>query len=199
MRMKKTRCEWCGDDPLYVAYHDTDWGVPVHDDRLLFEMLVLEGAQAGLSWSTILKKRESYRKAFENFDPEKVARYTDKRMARLLENPGIVRNRLKVASAVRNAGAFLKVVEEFGSFDAYIWGFVDFKPIQNKFEVLKEIPASTSVSDAVSKDLKNRGFNFVGSTICYAYMQSIGMVNDHVTGCFRYGQVKRLSTPGRKG
>jgi DNA-3-methyladenine glycosylase I len=188
----KKRCEWCGTDPLYVDYHDNDWGVPVHDDRLLFEMIVLEGAQAGLSWSTVLKKRESYRKAFDNFDPAKVARYTDKRMARLLENPGIIRNRLKVASAVRNAKAFLKVVDEFGSFDAYIWRFVDFKPIQNKWKHMKELPASTPESDAMSKDLKKRGFNFVGSTICYALMQSIGMVNDHVVDCFRYREIDKI-------
>ncbi len=189
----KKRCEWCGTDPLYVDYHDNDWGVPVHDDRLLFEMIVLEGAQAGLSWSTVLKKRESYRKAFDNFDPVKVARYTDKRMARLLENPGIIRNRLKVASAVRNAKAFLAVAQEFGSFDAYIWQFVDFKPIQNKWKHMKELPASTPESDAMSKDLKKRGFNFVGSTICYALMQSIGMVNDHAIDCYRYREIKKLS------
>ena len=188
----KKRCEWCGTDPLYVDYHDNDWGVPVHDDRLLFEMIVLEGAQAGLSWSTVLKKRESYRKAFDNFDPAKVARYTDKRMARLLENPGIIRNRLKVASAVRNAKAFLKVAQEFGSFDAYIWRFVDFKTIQNKWKHMKELPASTPESDAMSKDLKKRGFNFVGSTICYALMQSIGMVNDHVVDCFRYREIDKI-------
>ncbi len=189
----KKRCEWCGTDPLYVDYHDNDWGVPVHDDRLLFEMIVLEGAQAGLSWSTVLKKRESYRKAFDNFDPAKVTRYTDKRMARLLENPGIIRNRLKVASAVRNARAFLDVAEEFGTFDAYIWRFVDFKTIQNEWNHMRELPATTPESDAMSKDLKKRGFNFVGSTICYALMQSIGMVNDHVVDCFRYREVKRLS------
>ena len=179
-----------------MDYHDTEWGVPVHDDRLLFEMVVLDGAQAGLSWITILKKREAYRKAFDNFDPKKVARYTDKRIARLLENPGIVRNRLKVHSAVRNAGAFLAVVDEFGSFDHFIWQFVGGKPIQNRWRRLGDLPATSAESDAMSKDLKKRGFNFVGSTICYAFMQAAGMINDHVVGCFRYNEIKKMA--GRK-
>ena len=196
MSTDKKRCEWCGTDPLYVDYHDTEWGVPVHDDRLLFEMVVLDGAQAGLSWITILKKREAYRKAFDNFDPKKVARYTDKRIARLLENPGIVRNRLKVRSAIRNAGAFLAVVDEFGSFDHYIWQFVGGKPIQNRWRRLEDLPATSTESDTMSKDLKKRGFNFVGSTICYAFMQAAGMVNDHVVGCFRYNEIKKMA--GRK-
>jgi DNA-3-methyladenine glycosylase I len=193
----KTRCEWCGTDPLYVAYHDEEWGVPVHQDRRLFEMLVLEGAQAGLSWATILKKREAYRKAFDDFDPEKVARYTTKKIEKLLSNPGIVRNRLKIESAVRNARAFLVVLEEFGSFDAYIWRFVGGKPLTNEWRRLKGLPAKTAQSDAMSKDLKKRGFNFVGSTICYAFMQSVGMVNDHVVDCFRYREVGRLGRRGR--
>lgn len=185
----KTRCAWCGTDPLYVAYHDEEWGVPVHDDRRLFEMLVLEGAQAGLSWATILKKRDAYREAFDNFDPEKVARYHQRKIEKLLANEGIVRNRLKIESAVRNARAFLEVVEEFGSFDAYIWRFVGGRPIENARRGLKDLPAKTAESDAMSKDLKKRGFNFVGSTICYAFMQSVGMVNDHIVECFRYREV----------
>ena len=191
----KKRCEWCGTDSLYVEYHDTEWGLPAHDDRHLFEMLILEGVQAGLSWSTILKKRESYRRAFDGFDPKKVARYTDKRIARLLENPGIVRNRLKVRSAVQNAMAFLDVIDEFDTFDRYIWQFVGDKPIQNRWKHLKELPASTAESEAMSKDLKRRGFNFVGPTICYAFMQAVGMVNDHVVGCYRYKEIKRLGSP----
>ncbi|HUU46114.1 MAG TPA: DNA-3-methyladenine glycosylase I [Acidobacteriota bacterium] len=190
--MAKTRCPWAGSDPLYLAYHDTEWGMPLHDDRALFEFLVLEGAQAGLSWSTILKKREHYRAAFDHFDPEKVARYDKRRIERLLKNEGIVRNRLKVESAVRNARAFLKVVEEFGSFDRYIWQFTDGKPIQNRRQTMKEIPAETDESRAMSKDLKQRGFNFVGPTICYAHMQATGMVNDHVVSCFRHGEVARM-------
>jgi len=182
----KTRCMWCGDDPLYVDYHDKEWGVPVRDDETLFEFLILEGAQAGLSWITILRKREGYRKAFANFDPAKVARFTPARTKRLLENPNIVRNRLKVAAAVTNAQAFLAVQEEFGSFSKYIWGFVDGKPIINRMKKMKDIPAKTALSDAISKDLKQRGFKFVGSTIVYAHMQATGMVNDHTTDCFRY-------------
>jgi DNA-3-methyladenine glycosylase I len=189
----KKRCEWCGTDPLYVAYHDEEWGVPVHDDRRLFEMIVLEGAQAGLSWATILKKREAYREVFDGFDPAKVARYTTKKVGRLLTNPGIVRNRLKIESAVRNARAFLEVNEEFGSFDAYIWRFVGGRPVTNTWRHMNELPARTPQSDAMSKDLKKRGFNFVGSTICYAFMQSVGMVNDHVVDCFRYREVDRLA------
>jgi DNA-3-methyladenine glycosylase I len=189
---KKLRCGWAGEDPLYVAYHDTEWGVPVYDDRRLFEFLILEGAQAGLSWITILRKREAYRKAFADFDPEKVARFTDKKVALLLQDPGIVRNRLKVESAVRNARAFLAVQEAHGSFSAYQWAFVDGKPLQSPRAALKDVPARTPVSDAFSKDLKKRGFNFVGSTIMYAHMQAVGMVNDHVDECFRQKPVAKL-------
>jgi DNA-3-methyladenine glycosylase I len=185
------RCPWAKPG-LYTEYHDREWGVPVHDDRLLFEFLVLEGAQAGLSWETILNKREHYRKVFAGFDPAKVARFDEKKIARLLEAPGIVRNRLKVESAIRNARVFLKVQKEFGSFDRYIWSFVDGATIQNAWNSLKDIPAKTPESDALSKDLKKRGFNFVGSTICYAFMQAVGMVNDHLTGCFRYKEVKEM-------
>jgi DNA-3-methyladenine glycosylase I len=181
------RCAWCGTDPLYVDYHDTEWGVPVHDDRRLFEFLVLEGAQAGLSWITILRKRDAYRDAFDGFDPERVARYDARRVAKLLANPGIVRNRLKVASAVTNARAFLAVQEEFGSFARYMWGFVDGRPKQNRWRSLGRIPARTPESDRLSRDLVRRGFRFVGSTICYAHMQAVGMVNDHVVDCFRHG------------
>ena len=187
----KHRCEWCGSDPVYVAYHDDEWGVPVHDDRLLFEFLILEGAQAGLSWITILKKREGYRKAFAGFDVQKVARFTEAKLEKLLLNPAIVRNRLKVKSSVTNAQAFLKVQEEFGSFDNYIWRFVEGKPIVNRFKSMKDIPAKTDISDAMSKDLKQRGFKFVGSTICYAHMQATGMVNDHTMDCFRYTQLSK--------
>jgi DNA-3-methyladenine glycosylase I len=178
------RCTWASND-LNIRYHDTEWGVPVHNDQKLFEFLVLEGAQAGLSWDTILRKREAYRKAFDNFDPAKVARYTDAKIAKLLLNEGIIRNRLKIASAVSNAKAFLKVQKEFGSFDKYIWSFVDGKPIVNKRRG-GDIPATTEISDAISKDMKKRGFNFVGSTIMYAHMQATGMVNDHLMSCFRY-------------
>ncbi|UCG53682.1 MAG: DNA-3-methyladenine glycosylase I [Candidatus Latescibacterota bacterium] len=188
----KKRCEWCGTDPLYIEYHDEEWGVPAHDDRHLFEMLILEGAQAGLSWITILKKRQAYRKAFNNFEAAKIARYTDKQIARLLANPGIVRNRLKIVSAVQNANAFLEVVDEFGFFDRYIWRFVGDSPVQNRWRRLADLPATTRQSDEMSKDLKRRGFNFVGSTICYAFMQAVGMVNDHVVTCFRYDEIKRL-------
>jgi DNA-3-methyladenine glycosylase I len=182
------RCPWPGNE-LAVKYHDEEWGVPLHDDRGLFEFLILEGAQAGLSWDTILRKRENYRMAFDNFDPVKVARYTDKKVAKLLENEGIIRNRLKIASAVSNAKAFLKVQKEFGSFDKYIWAFVDGKPIVNKWKRVGQVPATSQVSDVISKDLKKRGFNFVGSTIIYAHMQATGMVNDHLTTCFRYKQI----------
>ncbi|MDC7222191.1 MAG: DNA-3-methyladenine glycosylase I [Spirochaetales bacterium] len=188
----KKRCSWCGEDPLYIAYHDEEWGVPVHDDRRLFEFLILEGAQAGLSWITILKKRENYRDAFENFDYEKIALYDEDDIDRLLSNPGIVRNRLKVNSAVKNARAFLKIREDFGTFDAYLWNYVGGKPIQNRFSSLSEVPASTELSDALSKDLKKRGMNFVGTTICYAFMQAVGLVNDHVTDCFRREEVAKL-------
>src|SRR5882672_1791582 len=185
----KPRCSWAG-APAMIAYHDAEWGVPQHDDRVLFEFLILEGAQAGLSWSTILAKREAYRKAFSGFDPAKVARYTPARIATLLKNPGIVRNRLKIGSAVRNARAFLAVQKEFGSFDRYIWQFVGGAPIKNSWPNAKKLPAETAESRAVSKDLKRRGFNFVGPTVCYAFMQAVGMVNDHLVSCFRYAQVE---------
>lgn len=183
------RCEWAGSDPLYVAYHDQEWGVPEHDEHKLFEMLILEGAQAGLSWSTILNKRENYRRAFDNFNPHVVAQYGDDKVAALLNNEGIVRNRLKINAAVQNARGFLKIQDEFGSFDAYIWRFVDRKPVANAWEELRQIPAQTPESEAMSKDLKKRGFSFVGPTICYAFMQAVGMVNDHVVDCFRYGEI----------
>ncbi len=179
------RCAWATNE-LLIRYHDEEWGVPVHDDRTLFEFLVLEGAQAGLSWNTILNKRENYRRAFSGFDPQRVARYDRRKVAQLLRDPGIVRNRLKVASAIANAKAFLLVQKEFGSFDRYIWQFVDGRPRRNSPKSLNQLPARTLESDAVSKDLKRRGFNFVGSTICYAFMQAVGMVNDHVVDCFRY-------------
>jgi DNA-3-methyladenine glycosylase I len=184
------RCNWAGAGPLMVEYHDLEWGVPVHDDRLLFEFLILEGAQAGLSWSTILKKRAAYRTAFDRFDPRKVARYDEGKLAALLENPGIVRNRLKIRAAVRNAEAFLAVQKEFGSFDAYIWSFVGGRPKQNRVRGAADLQARSAESDAMSKDLAKRGFTFVGSTICYAFMQATGMVNDHLAGCFRHKQVK---------
>ncbi len=187
----KTRCGWCGTDPVYVRYHDEEWGVPVYDDRKLFEFLILEGAQAGLSWITILKRRENYRKAFDSFDPVKVARYSQKKMAELLKDAGIIRNRLKIKSAVANAQAFLKVQEEFGSFSKYQWQFVGGKPLVNRLKTLKGLPPRTPESDAYSKDLKKRGFSFVGSTIIYAHMQAVGMVNDHLVSCFRYRQVQR--------
>ena len=189
----KKRCKWCGDDPLYLDYHDKEWGVPVHDDRQHFEMIILDGAQAGLSWITILKRRDSYREAFDNFDSEKVARYPDKKIEKLLQNSGIIRNRLKVNSAVENAKSFLRIQEEFGSFDDYIWQFTGHKTIQNKWKNMNELPPKTKESDSMSKDLKKRGFSFVGSTICYAYMQAAGMVNDHVMDCFRYKEVKNLA------
>jgi DNA-3-methyladenine glycosylase I len=180
------RCWWCGDDPLCVEYHDTEWGVPVHDDRVLFEFLLLEGAQAGLSWITILRKRAAYRRAFADFDPEAVARFTPKKLERLMQDPGIVRNRLKIESAVKNARAFLKLQEEFGSFAEYQWRFVDGVPIQGNIRSRADIKPRTEVSDALSRDLKKRGFKFVGSTIMYAHMQAVGMVNDHVSDCFRH-------------
>lgn len=183
------RCGWAKND-LAIAYHDTEWGVPLHDDQGLFEFLILEGAQAGLSWDTILRKREAYREAFDNFDPAKVARYDERKCAKLLENEGIIRNRLKIASAVGNANAFLRVQEEFGSFDNYIWGFVGGKPIVNTLKG-GDVPAKTENSDAISKDLKKRGFNFVGSTIMYAFMQATGMVNDHLVTCFRFKEIAR--------
>ena len=183
------RCPWAKGEE-YVLYHDEEWGVPVHDDRLLFEFLILEGAQAGLSWATILKKRENYRKAFDQFDPALVARYGKKKQTNLLGNAGIVRNRLKIGSAISNAKAFLAVQDEFGSFDDFIWRFVDGKPMQNSWKSLKDIPTNTADSDAMSKELKRRGFRFVGGTICYAFMQATGMVNDHLVDCFRYKQLK---------
>ncbi|MHB1142670.1 MAG: DNA-3-methyladenine glycosylase I [Sulfuricaulis sp.] len=189
----KPRCAWCGTDPLYVRYHDREWGVPVHDERRHFEFLILEGAQAGLSWITILRKRENYREAFAGFDPELVARFGKREVARLLKNPGIVRNRLKIESAIKNARAFLEVQDEFDGFDKYVWRFVGGKPIRNRWTGMKQIPARTAESDALSKDLKKRGFSFVGSTIIYAHMQAVGMVNDHVTGCFRYRELARKS------
>jgi DNA-3-methyladenine glycosylase I len=184
-----TRCTWAGEDPQYVAYHDLEWGTPVHDDRLLFEFLILEGAQAGLSWSTILRKRDGYRRAFAGFDPSLVARFDEEQVRELLADPGIVRNRLKITAAVANARAFLAVQEEFGSFDAYIWGFVGGAPVQNGWRSLEEIPAQTPLSQAMSRDLARRGFRFVGPTICYAFMQAVGMVNDHVEECFRHAEL----------
>jgi DNA-3-methyladenine glycosylase I len=184
--MKYQRCAWAGDDALYQQYHDAEWGVPLHDDRRLFEFLILEGAQAGLSWITILRKRENYRAAFDSFDPAHIARYDAGKIASLMQDPGIVRNRLKVAAAVTNAQKFLDVQDEFGSFDAFIWRFVDGEPKQNRWRSLDDIPASTPESDAMSKELKQRGFKFVGSTICYAHMQATGMVNDHTTDCYRH-------------
>jgi DNA-3-methyladenine glycosylase I len=185
------RCDWCLGHDLYLRYHDEEWGVPAHDDRHLFEMLILEGAQAGLSWLTILKKRERYRQAFDGFDASRMARYSDRKLASLLADEGIVRNRLKIRAAVINARAFLKVREEFGRFDHYLWPFVGGKPKQNAWRALNEVPARTAESDALSRDLAARGFKFVGSTICYAFMQAVGMVNDHLTGCFRRSQVAR--------
>ena len=192
MATARVRCPWGDSDPLYVSYHDHEWGVPTHDDQALFEMLILEGAQAGLSWITVLKKRENYRRAFSSFDPRRIARYDTRRIERLLANDGIIRNRLKIESTIKNARAFLSVQKEFGTFDRYIWGFVDGRPIRNAWARLKDIPAHTSQSDAMSKDLKRRDFSFVGSTICYALMQATGMVNDHLSGCFRYRAVNRL-------
>ena len=188
-----TRCPWATSDPLYVPYHDEEWGVPLHDDRRLFEMLVLEGAQAGLSWLTILRRREGYRRAFDRFDPQKVARYGPPDVERLLADGGIIRNRLKIESAINNARAFLAVREELGSFDSYIWRFVDGRPIQNTWTTLEEVPAQTPVSNTMSKDLRKRGFTFVGPTICYAHMQATGMVNDHLIGCFRHREVRLLA------
>jgi DNA-3-methyladenine glycosylase I len=188
MKAEKSRCPWSTDD-LYNRYHDEEWGVPVHDDRQLFEFLILEGAQAGLSWRTILNKRENYRQAFDHFDAEKIARYHAAKLAKLMNNPGIIRNRLKIQSTVLNARAFLKVREEFGSFDAYQWRFVDGRPIINHRKSIRDVPAKTKISDALSKDLLKRGFKFVGSTICYAHMQAVGMVNDHLVTCFRHKEL----------
>ncbi len=185
----KQRCPWSEGSDQYRSYHDDEWGVPLHDERLLFEFLILEGAQAGLSWSTILAKRENYRKAFDNFEVAKVARYTPAKVEKLMQDAGIVRNRLKINAAIKNAKAFMAVQKEFGSFDRYIWGFVDGKPILNRFKK-GQVPASTEISDAMSKDLKKRGFTFVGSTICYAFMQATGMVNDHLVDCYRHKELR---------
>jgi len=187
------RCTWCGDDPLYVAYHDNEWGVPVRDDPTLFEFLILEGAQAGLSWITILRKRKGYRKLFDNFNAQKIARYSDSKLEKLLHDPSIVRNRLKVFGARKNARAFLDVQQEWGSFSDYIWNFVDGEPIQNRRKSMREVPATSPISDALSKDLKKRGFTFVGSTIMYAHMQATGMVNDHTVDCFRHRDCQQIA------
>jgi DNA-3-methyladenine glycosylase I len=195
--MNKTRCSWCGADPLYLRYHDFEWGVPLHDDRRLFEFLVLEGAQAGLSWITILRKRENYRRAFDGFEPGRVAGYGQKEIESLLSNPGLIRNRLKIVSAVRNARVFIQTQEEFGSFDAYLWRFVDGRPKQNRWKTIEAIPAETSESQALSKDLIRRGCSFVGPTICYAFMQAVGMVNDHVAACFRHTQIAAIAPSDR--
>jgi len=199
VRKAVERCPWCLGNDDYIAYHDREWGVPVHDDRVLFEFLILEGAQAGLSWLTILRKRDGYRKAFAEFDPERVARFTAARRTRLLADPGIVRNRAKIEATVMNAKAFLAVRDEFGSFDAYLWRFVDGHPIRNGWRTSKQVPARTTVSDTLSKDLGARGFKFVGSTICYAFMQAVGLVNDHLRGCFRHPEVAAVeSTTGSR-
>ncbi len=183
------RCSWCGSDPLYVSYHDEEWGVPQHDDRKLFEMLILEGAQAGLNWLTILKKREGYRQAFEQFEPEKIAAYDENDVNRLLSDAGIIRNRLKIDAAIRNARGCVRIMEEHGGLSAYLWRYVDGKPIINRWKLFEDIPTQTAESEAMSKDLKKRGFNFVGPTICYAFMQAVGMVNDHTTDCFRHREL----------
>ncbi len=187
----KNRCSWCLSTEEYITYHDEEWGVPVHDDQKLFEMICLEGAQAGLSWITVLKKRDHYRKVYHNFDPKKVAKYTEAKKAKLLTDPGIIRNKLKVKAFTLNAQLFLEVQKEFGTFDKYIWQFVNHKPIVNKFKSMSEVPVSTPESEAMSKDLKKRGFKFVGSTICYAFMQACGMVNDHMVDCFRYKKMPK--------
>jgi DNA-3-methyladenine glycosylase I len=187
--MELERCAWCGIDPLYVSYHDHEWGIPLHDDRRLFEMLILEGAQAGLNWLTILRKREGYRAAFDHFDPERIARYDATKIARLLANPGIVRNRLKIQAAIRNAQGYLTIREQHGGFDAFLWRYSDGQPRQNAWPTLAEVPARSPDADAMSRDLKRLGFTFVGPTICYAFMQAVGMVNDHTTNCFRYQEL----------
>ncbi|MGD8484488.1 MAG: DNA-3-methyladenine glycosylase I [Thioalkalispiraceae bacterium] len=187
-----TRCSWAGNDPVYIDYHDKEWGVPLHDENRLFEFLILEGAQAGLSWITILKKRDAYRKAYASFAVEQVARFNSRSVERLLNNPGIVRNRLKIEASINNAKCYLAIQDKYGSFDDFIWQFVDGKPVQNSYKSLRQVPATTPLSDTISKELKQRGFKFVGSTICYAFMQATGMVNDHVTGCFRHKQVAKL-------
>jgi DNA-3-methyladenine glycosylase I len=189
------RCEWAAGNELLQDYHDHEWGVPVHDDRRLFEFLILEGVQAGLSWSIILRKREGYRKAFDNFDVRKISQYSENELSRLLVNPEIIRNKLKINATITNAGAFLPVQAQYGSFDHYIWQFVDGKPMQNSWEKMTDIPSSTPESKAMSKDLQKRGFKFVGATICYAFMQAVGMVNDHVVGCFRYEELQHKTEP----
>ncbi len=194
----KCRCEWSGNNPLYIAYHDEEWGVPAHDDRHLFEMLLLEGAQAGLSWLTILKKRENYRKAFHSFDPEKVAAYSERDVQRLLSDSGIVRNRLKIEAAIKNARGIRKIQEEYGTLAVFLWRYVDGTPRQNNWKSMAELPTRTPQSDAMSKDLKRRGFNFVGPTICYSFMQAIGMVNDHVVDCFRHAEVKQMAQQSKR-
>jgi DNA-3-methyladenine glycosylase I len=186
----KKRCAWTGDDTLMIRYHDDEWGVPVHDDRILFEFLILEGAQAGLTWKTVLNKRENYRKAFHGFDPAIIARYDNEDIARLLSDPGIIRNRLKITATILNARKFLEVQKEYGSFDAYIWQFVGGNPVRDKVRTMEEIPATTAKSDAMNKDLRKRGFKFIGPTICYAFMQAVGMVNDHQVDCFRYVEIE---------
>ena len=191
MSIVKKRCKWAGPEQIYIDYHDREWGVPVYDDRTLFEFLILEGAQAGLSWITILKMRENYRRAFDNFDPVKISTYDAKKIAKLLQDPSIIRNRLKIEGAIENARAFLKIQEEFGSFSRYIWGFVGGKPRVNHWTVSAEIPAQTLESQAMSRDLRKRGFKFVGPTICYAFMQAVGMVNDHTVDCFRHEEINR--------
>jgi DNA-3-methyladenine glycosylase I len=191
--MSQQRCEWGNSSALYIEYHDSEWGVPVHDERTLFEFLILEGAQAGLSWSTILNKRQAYIQAFDNFEPTKVANYNDTKIQNLLANSGIVRNRLKIQAAIQNARSFLEVQDQYGSFDTYIWQFVDGISVQNSWKSLQEIPATTKESDAMSKELKKLGFTFVGSTICYAFMQAVGMVNDHTVDCFRWQEVKTFA------
>ncbi len=187
------RCIWVKDDPIYIDYHDKEWGVPIFDERLLFEFLLLEGAQAGLSWITILKRRDNYRSSFDHFDAKKIAHYNADKFKKLLTNPGIIRNRLKIQAAMTNAEAYLNVKKEFKSFTDYIWQFVEGKPIDNHWKSFKQVPASTAISDKMSKDLKQRGFKFVGSTICYAFMQAVGMVNDHTTDCFRYSEIKKIN------
>ena len=186
---EKRRCAWAGEDPLYLAYHDEEWGRPLHDDQKLFEMLILEGAQAGLSWITVLRKRENYRKAFDNFDIDQILQYDETKIEELMHNEGIIRNRLKINSVITNARAFREVQQEYGSFDAFLWAYVDGKPIQNSWAIMTDVPASTELSDIISKDLKKRGFKFIGSTIVYAYIQAVGLVNDHTTDCFAYALV----------
>jgi DNA-3-methyladenine glycosylase I len=188
----KKRCEWLTDDEIYLEYHDKEWGVPIYDDHVLFEMLILEGSQAGLSWITILKRRETYRKAYDNFDPEKMAKWTDIKIQKLLKDPGIIRNRLKVAAAKQNAQVYLQVINDHGTFKNFIWSFIGDKPKTNYWKTISEIPATTKESDTMSKALKKKGFKFVGSTICYAFMQAVGMVNDHITTCYRYEEIKTL-------